>query len=125
MIETLPIKTQLLMNIAINRKRRKNIPSHQIVMLRGEVNYTIFYLSNGKTITNPHTLKSFEILLQTEGFLRVHRAYLLNPAYMSSYDEITKSIVMKNGMNAQVARRRTGVMKEFLKRNSEFVEFVG
>jgi DNA-binding LytR/AlgR family response regulator len=106
------------MTIAINQKCHENVLSQQIVMLRGEANYTVFYLNNGRKIMNSHTLKNFDRLLKTEGFLRVHRAYLVNPAYLSWYDEMNKRIVMKNGMNAQVSRRKSGVMREFLNRTA-------
>jgi DNA-binding LytR/AlgR family response regulator len=75
-------------------------------MLRGDINYTTFCMKNGKTIMIAHTLKYFEDMLHKYGFLRVHRAFLVNPDYILKYDSIGHRIEMGSNLFAQVSRRK-------------------
>ena len=79
-------------------------------MLQGDINYTTFCLKNGKKITIAQTLKYFEEQLHEFGFMRVHRAFLVNPQYILKYNEIGHTIEMDCNLIAQVSRRR---IKEF------------
>ncbi len=108
------------MTISFHTKSCPDIQSSQIIMLQGDSNYTIIYLNNGKKIVNSNTLKVYEKKLSAEGFLRVHRAYLVNPIFMSSFDMDKKSVLMKNGMKAEVSRRKTAILKGFMKSESYF-----
>jgi DNA-binding LytR/AlgR family response regulator len=92
--------------LKINHKTHKSICLQEVIMLRGDVNYTTFCMRNGKTIMIAHTLKYFEDMLHKFGFLRVHRAFLVNPKYILNYDEIGHKIEMSSNLFAQVSRRR-------------------
>jgi DNA-binding LytR/AlgR family response regulator len=97
-------------NLKINHKTHKSICLHEVIMLRGELNYTTFCLKNGKTIMIAHTLKYFEEQLNKFGFMRVHRAFLVNPDYILKYDSVGHTIEMDCNLFAQVSRRK---IKEF------------
>jgi DNA-binding LytR/AlgR family response regulator len=92
--------------LKINHKTHKSICLQEVIMLRGDINYTTFCLKNGKTIMMAHTLKYFEDKLNEFGFMRVHRAFLVNPKYILNYDEISHTIEMGSNLFAQVSRRR-------------------
>jgi DNA-binding LytR/AlgR family response regulator len=92
--------------LKINLKTHKSICPNEVIMLRGELNYTTFCLKNGKKIMVAHTLKYFEDRLHEYGFLRVHRAFLVNPKYILNYDEVGHTIEMGSNLFAQVSRRR-------------------
>jgi len=53
------------------------IPHQDILFLKSESNYTNFYLKNGKKILCSKTLKTFQDLLPSSVFYRVHRSYLI------------------------------------------------
>ena len=76
------------------------------MLLKGKANYTIFVLNDGREKVVAHTLKFFEQFLQTHGFQRVHRASMINPNYVKSYNELTSIVTMDNQMNDQISRRR-------------------
>ena len=96
--------------LKINHKSHGTIYPNEVIMLRGELNYTIFCMKNGSTIMISHTLKYFEDRLSEFGFLRVHRAFLVNPTYIKNYDAVGHTIEMDGNFIAQVSRRKT---KEF------------
>ena len=76
------------------------------MLLKGNANYTTFILSDGREKVVAHPLKYFESFLQTCGFQRVHRASMINPNYIKSFDEQSNIITMKNQMSVQISRRR-------------------
>lgn len=92
--------------LEINQKNHKTVCLHEVIMLRGDTNYTTFCMKNGKSIMMAHTLKYFEDKLNEFGFLRVHKAFLVNPEYILKYDEVSHKIEMGYNLSARVSRRR-------------------
>jgi DNA-binding LytR/AlgR family response regulator len=101
--------------VIIDRKYCQEILPNEIVMLQGFVNYSLVYLTDGSKIMIARTLKHFEGKLLPEGFIRVHRAYLINPEYLCNYNNRNRSIVMKNGLEVEVARRRAKLIRQSYK----------
>ena len=92
--------------LILNQRTKSYIPISYIMLLKGKANYTIFILSDGREKVVAHTLKYFESFLQTYGFQRVHRASMVNPSYIKSYNEVTKIITLTNEMSVQLSRRK-------------------
>ncbi len=82
--------------------------SHEILFLRGDINYTEFHLVNGKKIVSSATLLRHQEKL--DGFLRVSRRHLVNPKYIAQIESYkgVKQVLMFNGERISVARRRKG-----------------
>ena len=96
-----------------NHKTSQKVLIDKVMFLKGDINYSIVYLENGKTKILSHTLKFYEEFLRTHGFLRVHRAFLINPNYVMEYCEEKEIVKMRNGHEANISRRRKGAMKDF------------
>ncbi|TAG50981.1 MAG: LytTR family transcriptional regulator [Cytophagales bacterium] len=92
--------------LIINHRTSKKILVSDVVLLEGNVNYTTFYLKNGKTKMVAHSIKFFEPYLETHGFLRVHRSYMVNPIHVKRYAKEVDCLMMTNGLMANVSRRR-------------------
>lgn len=73
--------------LILNQRTKSYIPISYIMLLKGKANYTIFILRDGREKVVAHTLKYFESFLQTYGFQRVHRASMINPNFVKSYNE--------------------------------------
>ena len=56
----------------------------------------------------------FENHLETHGFLRIHRGYMINPNYVKTYNLESESITMTNGFIADIARRRKHILKDLV-----------
>ncbi|MCB0496446.1 MAG: response regulator transcription factor [Cyclobacteriaceae bacterium] len=59
--------------------------------------YTTFLLSDGRKITVSQNLKEYEDLLGSTGFLRVHRAYLVNLSKIKKLDKSDGGILILTG----------------------------
>ena len=94
-----------------------NLYSQDIVYLKADVNYTEFYLKDGKKIISSFTLKHHEADERLKGFIRVHKSYLVNQMYIGQYMSRQKDvrIYMINGKEIKVARRRRVHVKKSLK----------
>ena len=93
------------------KKARKALNLSDIIMLQADVNYTIFYLRNGKRYVTARSLKLYEILLETYGFIRIHRAFLINQLHLQEYDSQQDFVLMSNNLTAQISRRKKIVLK--------------
>jgi DNA-binding LytR/AlgR family response regulator len=92
--------------LILNQRTKSYIPISYIMLLKGKANYTIFVLNDGREKVVAHTLKYFESFLLTHGFQRVHRASMINPKFVKSYNEKSNIITMDNQMSVQISRRR-------------------
>jgi DNA-binding LytR/AlgR family response regulator len=95
----------------LNHKTAKKVFVNDIILLKGYTNYTIVHLENGKTKLIAHSIKFFEPFLETHGFLRTHRAFLVNPEHIKEYNYEEEFLMMSNGQKANVARRRRKVVR--------------
>jgi two-component system, LytTR family, response regulator len=78
-----------------------------IVRLEGVRNYTLIYLKNGDTLLSSRTLKVYQNVLSEVGFVRVHRAHLINLHCMNHYDESECTFaVMQNNDQIIISRRK-------------------
>lgn len=100
--------------LIINQKTLKKVLLQNVVLLKGNVNYTTFILEHGREKVVAHTLKFFEDYLETRGFLRVHRSFMINPNFVKEYNEEQEFVTMVNGHKATIARRRKSILKDFV-----------
>lgn len=100
--------------LILNQRTVQKILIDNVVLLKGNINYTTFYLRHGEERVVAHTLKFFEPYLETHGFLRVHRAFMINPNFVKEYNQNDEFLTMSNGHIATIARRRKSVLKHFV-----------
>ena len=100
--------------LIINQKTLKKILLQNVILLKGNINYTTFYLQNGRENVVAHTLKFFENYLETQGFLRIHRSFMINPNFVKEYNHEQEFLMMSNGHKAVISRRRKHTLKGFV-----------
>jgi DNA-binding LytR/AlgR family response regulator len=99
--------------LILNHKTSKKVFINDVILLKGDVNYTILYLENGKKKLVAHPIKFFESYLETRGFLRVHRSFMINPNHVKAYNQNDEFLMMTNGQKADISRRRKSILKQF------------
>jgi len=97
--------------LILNHKTSTKVLINSVILIKGEVNYTKFYMECGKVKTVAHSIKFFENHLENHGFLRVHRAFMINPNHVEKYDTEQEVLTMSNGQIANISRRRKGVLQ--------------
>lgn len=58
--------------LIVNHKLKTCIPTNNIVMLKGYINYTLIHLQDGTQKLYARTLSHFQKLLINDHFIRVH-----------------------------------------------------
>ena len=83
-----------------------------IIYCRAEGAYTEVVLLNNKKITASKPLKHFDAMFSgTSNFYRVSKSYLVSLKYVTSYKKDVERIILINGEEVELSRRRK---KEFL-----------
>jgi DNA-binding LytR/AlgR family response regulator len=100
--------------LILNHRTSVKVLINSVILIKGDINYTKFYLEGGRVKTVAHSMKFFESHLETHGFLRVHRAFMINPNYVKTYNSEKEVLTMSNGQIANISRRRKGIMKNFV-----------
>lgn len=88
----------------------------EVIYFEAKINYTILYTSGG-AFTTSRTLKSFEEMLSRQVFLRIHKSYMVNSAFIASASFAASSgaIILKDGKSLEIARRRINQIREKVK----------
>jgi two-component system, LytTR family, response regulator len=90
----------------------KNISD--IIYCEADRNYTTIYLLNKEKLVVSKTLKEIEETLDGSGFFRAHHSHLINVSYIERYVRGDGGyVIMKNGENITVARKRKEALLEF------------
>ncbi len=108
--------TAALKRIALNTQEKIHItPIADIVRCESNVNYTMFYFTNGKKLLVTKTLKEFDAMLNDHQFVRVHQSHLINAAYLKEYVKIDGGyLVMSDGSEVPVSTRKRNVVMELI-----------
>lgn len=101
-------------HLILNHKTSIKVFINSVVLIKADINYTKFYLECGKVKTVSHSMKFFENHLENHGFLRVHRAFMINPNYVKTYNSEQEVITMSNGQIANISRRRKHTLKDLM-----------
>lgn len=84
----------------------------EIVLCKGDSNYTHVHFTNGRKLTVATTLKIIQERLAAQDFVRVNRSGLINKEHIASYDR--DEITLTNGTVLPIARRRRQAVREFM-----------
>jgi two-component system, LytTR family, response regulator len=88
------------------------VPIAKILYCEAADNFTKFFFDEGQPLMICRTLKYFEDVLQPHGFLRIHRSYMINPAFVIRYSKGKGGYVtMKNNQELEVSANKK---QEFL-----------
>lgn len=78
---------------------------NQIIKLESDVNYTVFYLNDGKTQLMSYSLKNYQNHFN-HPFIRVNKSCIINLSYLQCFSSKCKTIQMNDGSQIRVSRRR-------------------
>lgn len=87
-----------------NVRGLKKARPEDIIKVEADVNYSIFYLKNGKNFILAKTLKQCEGIFEPFSFYRTHRSCIVNLDYCQN---VTSSeVILKYNLRASISRRR-------------------
>jgi len=85
-----------------------------IIRCEAENNYTVFYLANGTKIMVSKTIKTYETLLPTHDFIRVHQSHLVNVNYIQHFDKPDGGIlVLSDNSTVPVSHQKRNLLLDY------------
>ena len=99
--------------------RQAAISPKDILLIKADLNYSVFHLVNGKKITLAKTLKQCHEMLEESDFVRPCRSYLFNPDYLKGLTDT--EITLKNGFKMPVSRRKKKLLKPLFEANANML----
>jgi two-component system LytT family response regulator len=95
------------------------LPLNEVTHLQGSDNYSTFYMRCQKKYLVAKTLKEYDELLSQSGFMRVHKSYLVNIAYVDSLQKGEGAeLYLKDGLSIPVSRRRINEVHHWIKQHA-------
>lgn len=95
------------------------VETKKIVRCESQNNYTFFYLTDNQKILVSRTLKEYDDMLSSTGFLRIHQSHLVNLKFVKNYKRFPEShIVLSDGTQIPVAIRKRELVENILKNKS-------
>lgn len=93
--------------------RKRTVSIDEIVRLEGAGNYTKFFLKDGTKMLVSRTLKEYEILLDNQAFVRVHKSCIVNLGFVCKFF-IKKEgeLELTDGQQVKISRRRAQVFMD-------------
>lgn len=83
------------------------IEVEKIIRLAAEGSYTNFFTTGKKPLMVSKSLKEYDDILCSYGFIRTHQAHLVNPDYIQSFVKSDGGyLLMKNGDSVPISRLR-------------------
>ena len=93
----------------------------EVIYCEAQRSYTLFCLTNNKSILISKPLFDYDRLLTDANFLRVHKSFLINLMHVKEYMRGEGgSIIMSNGTEIEVSRRKK---EQFLGRVKELFKY--
>ena len=92
------------------------IEIQHIIYCKADDNYTEIYLENGLKKLVSKTLKYFEDILKENGFARIHKSYLVNVSFITSYKKGKGGTVsLSNGKELSVSASKKAEFLSYFK----------
>jgi len=99
------------------RNENKYISTSEILYLKADGNYTIIQFSDQKTEISSYNLGWFEQNIESNNFIRISRANLINIQYLTRFERNNKKCVISNKSNSyelSVSRRKLPILRKYL-----------
>ncbi|HPE19303.1 MAG TPA: LytTR family DNA-binding domain-containing protein [Tenuifilaceae bacterium] len=86
-----------------------------IVRCESDNAYTTIVVNTGKSIVVSKSIKSFDEMLSSQGFMRVHQSHLINTNYISYYNKHEGGfLVMSDNSNVPISNQKKPLLIEYL-----------
>jgi two-component system LytT family response regulator len=97
-------------------KGLKIVEEKNVMYFEAQGNCTMLYFNDGSKYLDTRTLKTYESIVDTNAFFRIHKSYLANLSYMTEYlHSEGHYIVLSNKVELPVARNRVADFVKVLK----------
>jgi DNA-binding LytR/AlgR family response regulator len=94
--------------------RNESVLPDDIILLRGEANYTFLYFRCGRRLLVSKTLKQVEAQFMPHGFVRINKSSVVNGSFLLDISPNYQWVTLRNDLELTVSRRRREGLRTFL-----------
>ena len=94
--------------------QKLQIPIEEIRYLQADINYTIIHTNQEKRILAATTIKRLNDKIESKGFVRINKKYVLNKKIIKRYNFMESSVVIDDGQKFILSRRKCKSLREEL-----------
>lgn len=76
-----------------------------VVCLQADINYTFFVFDSGKKEVMSYTISKYANIL-SDSFIRINKSCMVNKKFVKSINQVSHSLVLKNGNELKISRRK-------------------
>lgn len=96
--------------LVVTPEGRRSVPADEILYFEGDGTYQTMYLTGDRPpVRITSRMKTLEESLADQGFLRIHKGYLVNFRHINSIR--TEEVVLKNGRTLPISRSKAQEMR--------------
>jgi DNA-binding LytR/AlgR family response regulator len=93
------------------------LDTETILYLEAEHSICRFHLNSGQLVTSIKNLGFYKDGITGKlDFLQISKKHIVNPAHIQSYDPVNGKILLDNGTNLNVSRRKGKKLREYFKK---------
>ena len=83
------------------------VDTTEIIRIEADVNYSTFYIDDGRKVIVSRAIKEWEEILINKGFHRIHKSHMININKLSYFDKSDSGdVIMSDGSIVPVASRK-------------------
>lgn len=94
--------------------QKVQIPIEDIRYMEASINYTLVCTSNQGNIISSTTIKRLNDKIDSNGFIRINKKYVLNKKIIKSYNSINCSVMIDDGRVFTLSRRKDKNLRAML-----------
>lgn len=101
--------------------RSNEIALNEILYLKSDENYTAVHTINQERLVVSRTLRVMEDRIDEQSFIRINNSHVINLSFITAFrrDERRLIVVLDDGQELYVSRRRVGAFRELIKKTSK------
>lgn len=93
----------------------EKVPLTEIESIQSSRNYLLYYTADGRNFRQRRTMEEEEKALGKYGFIRIHRAFLINRSHVVQIKRGLRAVQLRSGMLLEIGRNyREQVQRELL-----------
>ncbi len=111
---------KIYLNLSDKKGMIERVPITEIESIQSDKNYLVYYTLSGKEYRQRKTMEEEEHNLKGYGFLRIHRAFMVNVNYVAQVKQNLSEVRLKSGNVLRVGQSyRRIIEKYFMETNRE------
>ncbi|WP_430409213.1 LytR/AlgR family response regulator transcription factor [Kordia sp.] len=97
-----------------SKHKGQYISKHTILFVKAYENYSWLYLNDNTKLLSSKSIGYYQEKLTSDGFIRIHRSYLINLSQLTLYERKYRLVHLKGEITLPVSHRKNNKFSKYL-----------